>query len=59
MDAESVNSLESEAIFFLHSRLYALGSSINAPNRSALILAAKQIPQFLGKFGYSVDKSRK
>jgi hypothetical protein len=42
----------------LHSVLYALQSAINTPSKGVLIYAARKLPLFLGKFGFSIDTSK-
>lgn len=59
-DAEAASEKPSdrEIVYLLHSVLYALQSSINTPSKSMLIYAARKLPLFLGKFGFSIDPSR-
>jgi len=47
-----------EIVYLLHSVLYALQSAINTPSKGVLIYAARKLPLFLGKFGFSIDTSK-
>ena len=49
---------DKEIVYLLHSVLYALQSSINTPSKGVLIYAARKLPLFLGKFGFSIDFSK-
>ena len=49
---------DKEIVFLLHAVLYALQTAIDSPNKSVLIYTARKIPLFLGKFGFSIDRSQ-
>ncbi len=49
---------EKEIILLLHSVLYAIQDSMNETDRRIFLFISKRLPDIMGKFGFSIDKSK-